>query len=153
MDNGGDAGVRSAFLTLFGEVFNGPGSQDGMFLRARSGLHSTLEKIDAAGASKDIGGTSVAAHAGHLMLYLEVLGGYLKGEVRGVDWEGGWSRTLVDTKEWDEMRSGIRRACAAIEKHTATMENWDADTVTMTMALTIHSAYHLGAIRHLVKHL
>jgi hypothetical protein len=153
MKNGGDSGIRDSFLTLFREVFNGPEGREGMFLNSRTGIHDTLEKIDARAASEDVAGSSIAAHAGHLVLYLEVLGGCLKGEVRGVDWEGGWLRTRIDAREWDEMRSEIRSACEAIEKHAATMKNWNPDDVTMTMALTIHSAYHLGAIRQMIKQL
>lgn len=153
MENGGGPGARKSFLALFGEIFEGPESQEGMFLAANTGIHKTLAGIDSESASQDVCGSSVAAHAAHLMLYLEVLGGYLKGEIRGVDWTAGWAKTTVDPEEWDTIRAGIRRECGKIEVHADKINEWDADMVSLTMALTIHSAYHLGAIRQIAKHL
>ena len=153
MENGGGPAAGRAFKTLMDELFEGPGAQDGMFLSKGSGIFPTLEKIDAESASKEIEGSSVAAHAGHLLLYLEVLGGFLRGEVRTVDWEGRWKHRSVNKEDWDAIRSAIRDAVRSVEKGANQVTIWDADQTTMAMSLAIHSAYHLGAIRQIAKHI
>lgn len=152
MENGGRPAAEKAFTTLMNELFRGPAPQGGMFLNEDSGVFSTLEGIDSDTASEEVRGSTVAAHAGHLLLYLEVLLGYLKGEIRMTDWEVGWKKKTVDEEEWDKIRSGIRDTFESIEENAKESVIWDADRTTMTMSLAVHSAYHLGAIRQIVKH-
>lgn len=153
MENGGTPGAASAFKTLIEELFEGPGEQDGMFLSRGTGIYATLKAIDSDAASVLVKDNSVAAHAGHMLLYLEVLGAYLRGEVRTANWNEGWKHTSVNEKEWESLKTAIRDACDSAVKNSGRVVGWDGDRITMAMALIIHSAYHLGAIRQIVKHL
>jgi len=153
MENGGGPAAGKAFKVLMDELFEGPGAQDGMFLSRGSGIFPTLEGIDSVSASKEVAGSTVAAHARHLLLYLDVLGGFLRGEVRTADWDGYWKRKTVDEEEWDALRSRIRRVVSTVESEASQVTIWDADQTTMAMSLAVHSAYHLGAIRQIAKHI
>lgn len=153
MTDNGESAVKSSLLYLFREAFDGPGPKDGLFLNAGAGIRGVLDDIDSDTASVLVNGSSIAAHASHLRLYLEVISSFVKGIARSADWNEGWSVTSVTEPEWDGVREGIAAACRDIEETVAGIRIWDEDKISMVMALTVHSAYHLGAIKQMIKSL
>ena len=150
--NGADL-TKQAAMTVLNETFTGPGDSDGMFLNTGTGLLETLEGISSEEASTEVSGATVAAHARHLRLYLDVMMDCISGKIRMPDWQAGWLEKTVSEKEWAELRDGIRSSVRNAEKVINKISVWNKDATTLVMSLSAHSAYHLGAIRQIIKHL
>lgn len=123
----------------------------GIFLDRGTSLFETLETVSAQEASIPVGGkcASLAAQVAHVTFYLEVLEKYFRGqEVGKVDWGEIW-RTVekVTPEEWDEYKSKLKDTYHRVEKMFRDNETWNDDTVGDSMAIVVHTAYHLGEIR------
>jgi hypothetical protein len=68
-----------------------------------------------------------------------------------VDWKESWKLTSVTPEEWDTLRADLRKTY----EHTATLvkrfDRWDEDELGGALSVLTHSAYHLGAMRQLLK--
>ena len=66
-----------------------------------------------------------------------------------VDWGEIW-RTVekVTPEEWDELRNKLKQTYLRVDSLFRETQNWDdEDTVGATLAIVVHTAYHLGEIR------
>ena len=124
----------------------------GIFLDKGNSLFETLETITAAEASIPVGGkcATLAAQVAHVNFYLEVLEDYiLNRERENVDWRDIWRRVnTVSAEEWkgyqDQLKETYRRVISMLQ----TLDNWnDEHPIGGTLAIAIHTAYHLGEIR------
>jgi len=124
----------------------------GIFLDRGNSLFETLETITAAEASIPVGGkcATLAAQVAHVNFYLEVLEDYiLNRERENVDWRDIWRRVnTVSAEEWkgyqDQLKETYRRVISMLQ----TLDNWnDEHPIGGTLAIAIHTAYHLGEIR------
>lgn len=139
---GGVPGQGTSFLD--GTAADGSGNH---------GLLATLAALSAEQASRDVGGTSVAGQARHTALHLEVLVRWNRGERGPFDWKGSFLPAAVGGAEWAEVQSRVRRA---YEEAVALARSWetrplDGDVTGELAGATAHVAYHLGAIRQMVK--
>jgi len=66
-----------------------------------------------------------------------------------VDWGKIWSRVGgVTTAEWDEQKSRLKEAYARLSAMLRGIDNWEQnDAIGASMAILVHTAYHLGEIR------
>jgi len=133
---------------FMGETFENP---IGIYLDKDTSLFQTLETVSAQEASIPVGGkcASLAAQVAHVIFYLEVMEKYfLKQEVGKVDWGEIW-RTVesVAPEEWDEYKRKLKDAYQKINELFRINELWDDDTIGGSMAIVVHTAYHLGEIR------
>jgi hypothetical protein len=124
----------------------------GIFLDKGNSLFETLETITAAEASIPVGGkcATLAAQVAHVNFYLEVLEDYiLNRERENVDWGDIWRRVnTVSAEEWqgyqDQLKETYRRVISMLQ----TLDDWnDEHPIGGTLAIAIHTAYHLGEIR------
>lgn len=143
---------------LLREVFEGPPADaTGTAALDRDGnWRRTLDGLSAADASRSAfpGATTVAAQVVHTTFYLADLLRYLRPDGdRSVpaDWPGSWSRTAVTEDEWSTVRAALFTEYEAVQRAVEAVEDWGTDIVGLTMAPLLHSAYHLGAVRQLVK--
>jgi hypothetical protein len=114
----------------------------------------TLDQLTAAQASAKptCGRNSVVAHARHVLAYVEMMNGYMRGEEPQVDWEETWSVQAMDEEEWASLRSRLRAACDEWRARLAAIEDWsNSDRVKGVVAGLAHSAYHLGAMRQIAS--
>jgi len=153
MQGNGSDGLTKGMRFLLDETFEGPGLTDGMFSDPGSGLIGTLESLSAEQASQVVNGTSVASHARHLSLYLSVLTDSMRGIVRMPDWSKEWSETEATAAEWDDIVNRICDSKRGIDALLDGISRWNGDSLTMIGSLAIHTAYHLGAIRQIVKNI
>jgi len=153
MGNDCVADLSDAWSYLFKETFEGPPPEGGIYLDNHTGLFETLEPVNSFEASLIIEGASVAAHAEHLRFYLEVLSGYMNGIVRGVDWAAGWKKLEVSEEEWGRLKDDLAEIYREISGAITRESDWNRDSISMAMALIAHSAYHLSAIRQILKHI
>ena len=124
----------------------------GVYLDKGTSLITTLDGISAAEASIPIGGrcATIAAQVEHVIFYLEILEQHITGqEIGRVDWGEIWSRVgAVTTAEWDEQRSRLKEAYARLSTMLHAIDDWEQnDAIGASMAIVVHTAYHLGEIR------
>ncbi|ADI14088.1 hypothetical protein [Truepera radiovictrix] len=97
----------------------------GIYLDRGADLFSTLDALSAEEASREVLGTTIAAHAFHTAFYVQAMERYFEGFEGKTDWQGSWT--------------------------TRAVTHWDEAALDFGMTIAIHSAYHLGAIRQLAK--
>ena len=126
----------------------------GIFLDARTSLLETLENISAEEASKRITetGTSIASQVDHLRFYLKVSNDYMDGKKYKADWQGSWKRKTVTEEEWDLLRQQVREDYDNLIARLKGYADWsDDDRLGGQLGIIVHTAYHLGAIRQILR--
>lgn len=143
---GGTPGQGTAFLD--GTAADGSGN---------SGLLATLDRLSAGQASQVVHGTTtttIAGHARHSALHMEVVVRWERDGERGpFDRQGSFLPAAVDDGQWDELRVRLRAAYDALCAFARTRKEQEAtgDATGSLTGAVAHVAYHLGAIRQLVK--
>ncbi len=113
----------------------------------------TLAAIDAAAASRPIvpGGTSIAAQTAHTAYYVELLEAGLRGEEWTSDWPGSFQPATVDEAGWRALQDRLQ---VAVERFRALVTSgiaWDERRLGDALGVLAHTAYHLGAVRQMVR--
>jgi len=124
----------------------------GIFLDKGTSLFETLAQIDAAEASRPVGGrcATLAAQVAHVTFYLEVLERYIDtGQTGQVDWGAIWRGVgAVSVEEWGALVANLKQTYARLKDQLRARESWDDDRpIGGALAIVVHSAYHLGEIR------
>lgn len=135
-------------FALLDETFE---NHHGIFLDKNTSLFTTLETVSAQEASIPVGGkcASLAAQVAHVTFYLEVLERYvLNNDSSPADWGYIW-RTVekVTPEEWEAYKNKLRDAYHRIDKMFRATEVWNEESIGGSMAIVVHTAYHLGEIR------
>ena len=144
--------IEQDFVTnlhqLMGETFENP---IGIYLDKNTSLFQTLETVSAQEASIPVGGkcASLAAQVAHVTFYIESFERYaLYNDTSPRDWGLIW-RTVekVTPEEWDDFKNKLKDAYQRMDKlfHENTM--WNEDTISGSLSIVVHTAYHLGEIR------
>jgi hypothetical protein len=123
----------------------------GIFLDRGTSLFETLETISSQEASIPVGGkcASLAAQVAHVTFYMEVLERYvLYQDSTPADWGEVW-RTVekVTPAEWEKTQSKLKDVYCRLEKMFRDNEAWNEDAIGGSLAIVVHTAYHLGEIR------
>jgi hypothetical protein len=151
MDIEKDAFLKSVLYLLL-ETFEGsPEGQGSAYLDRGKGFFSTLEAISFEQASREINGATIAAQTEHAKFYLDRLCEFMRGRTEPVKWEQSWLIETVNEEEWNFLRSGMRKSYEDAVRCFAEIETWNEDRVGEAVAIIAHTAYHLGAIRQIVK--
>ncbi len=141
---------------LFGllkEFFESPPTSGASCLDQKTGLFDTLNALSAEQVSKrPQEAPSIAAHCEHVRFYNNLLLSDLKGETIGkVDWKQTWLLQHVSDDEWEKLKSTLKNEYQELMTLLESFTTWDDDKVGIPMAILAHTAYHLGAIRQLVR--
>ena len=147
-----------ALVELLTEAYDGPISPSSTWFidnAPRSGLLGTLDALSAAEASAPPGGAgaTVAAHAEHLRWSLALSRAVLGGDSPAADWEQSWAVRAVTAPEWDGLRRGLREQFEALRQELLSRPEVPPERLTEALAVVTHAAYHLGAIRQMVRSL
>ncbi|HEX7064461.1 MAG TPA: hypothetical protein VF199_05275 [Bacillales bacterium] len=144
--------LRTSVELLMKETFEGPAAEGSWYTttNSKAGIFGTLEGLSAAEASVSVEGTTIAAHADHTRYYVWVINALLKGEEPKKDWETSWQITSVDEKKWGKIRKELQGEYEEFRRVLETCE-WKNESLTNVLGTMAHSAYHLGAIRQMVK--
>ena len=148
--------MRDAVLHLFRECFEGrPKEQDyTWFVEGKEGIFDALESTDFQAASRKPSPScaSIAAHAYHIRYALRGANAYLGGPPQEGDWESSWSKQEATDQEWEELKRDIRFQYSFFLSACGKSEDFDdAETALGFTAQLPHMAFHLGAIRQLMK--
>ncbi len=128
---------------------------------AQFGLLGTLRGLDAATASRQSGGksavygatasgpvqASIAAHAFHVALGLEIAANWIRKKQGGPEWDQSWDVSTVADAQWAELLKRLEKAYADLK---AAIERHGADSVESFgggLGAVIHAAYHLGRMQ------
>ncbi len=148
--------LQSAAATLFREAFEGreDGKDSTWFVQDREAILPTLDDVDAMAASHSPGSglPTLAAHAYHLRYILHWLN-VPQGDGRPEgDWESSWTKEVVSSEEWDALRAEIRARYGRALAWIGSNEDWSVEGAhLMFLSPLPHVAYHLGAMRTLLK--
>ncbi len=138
---------------LLKEFFESPPTTGAACLDQKTGLFDTLNHLSAEQASKRISDApSIAAHCEHIRFYQDIFLGGLKGKSYGkIDWKQSWLVQSVTEGEWQALKEKLRAQYQELTQLLESFETWDDYRVGDPMAILAHTAYHLGAIRQLVR--
>jgi hypothetical protein len=132
---------------LLKETFEGASTAFGtMYLNEGTGFFQTIENLDAETAS---GG--IAAHCEHTRFYLEFLTDYLNENYKMVDWNESWKTKTVDEKQWNALRGQLQKSYQKVNDMITDVETWNDFKISGALGILAHTAYHLSAIRQMLK--
>jgi hypothetical protein len=148
-----------AVLILLGEAYMGPNEQHGIWFvdsTPNVGFFGTLEGVSAALASRPLaeGGSTIAAHINHLRFSMETANRAFRGKnaYADADWGGSWRIKRVNESEWKQLTASLRAEYEKLYEAIRGGMDWsNFYMLTGAMALVVHAAYHLGAIRQMVR--
>jgi enamine deaminase RidA (YjgF/YER057c/UK114 family) len=139
-------------LLILAETFEGsPEGRASAYLDHGIGIFSTLAKLSAEDVSREIGGTTIAAQTEHAKFYLDRICEFMNGRTEKVNWEQSWLIETVNETEWNHLRDGMRKSYEEALRTFAEIETWNQDNIGDAVAIVAHTAYHLGAIRQMMK--
>lgn len=141
-------------FTLLRETFEGPAAEGGSaYLDKGAGLFQTLDGVSAEAAMRAPwpGASTVAAHCFHARYYVRALHNFLAGREQSVDWAESWRVGQLDAAGWEALKGELRGEYAALVEALESVDAWGDEQVGDSMAIVVHTAYHLGAIRQLLK--
>ena len=148
------ADFTSSLFRLLQETFEGPPPDVGSaYLDKGAALSQTLDQLTAEAASIPpvAGAPTIAAHCEHARFYVVALQDFMRGATAKVDWVQSWPTHAVTQAEWEELKVQLRGAYEALMEHLQSIRAWGDEEVGDAMAILVHTAYHLGAIRQLAK--
>lgn len=139
-------------LQMFDETFE---NVHGIFLDDGDSLFPTLERVTAEQASVPVCGNrnSIAAQVAHVNYYFEGIMYWMQGKEppEKRDWDKAWETVAVSDSEWTALKQELRdyhsRLIAYI-KDAPDEEFATEDAVGGAVATIVHTAFHLGQIRH-----
>ncbi len=140
--------VVAQLLAALREAFEGP-HRSSYFtdMAPGAGLLHTLDQLTPREASRVSGGTSIAAHARHILHGMRISTSRISGDRTQDDWRESWRTDPVNNAEWNDIRDGLRSAYRglqeSIEQHTGEAE----ESFGAALGAITHVVYHLGAIR------
>lgn len=143
-----------SLFALFKETFESTNTAFGtMYLDQNTGFFATLETIDADLASRGAaeGQATIAAHCEHTRFYLEFLNNYLKEDFKMADWKDSWSVKTVTDAEWTALCGQLHKTYQMVSDTFEEIETWNDFKISGAMGILAHTAYHLSAIRQLMK--
>jgi len=138
----------NTLLALLDETFD---NTQGIYLDKDTSLFRTLETVSAQEASIPVGGkcASLAAQVAHVTFYIESFERFaLYNDNSPRDWNEIW-RTIekVTPAEWKTLKSKLKEAYLRMGKMFRSNELWNEDTISGSLSIVVHTAYHLGEIR------
>ncbi|MGL4610577.1 MAG: hypothetical protein ACRCYY_13005 [Trueperaceae bacterium] len=140
-------------FALLKEFFESPLPTGAACLDQKTGLFDTLDTLSATQVSQCVNeAPSIAAHCEHVRFYNTLLFKDLKGEaIPKVNWQETWLTQSVTPQEWETLKTALKTQYQEMMTLLESFTTWDDDKVGIPMAVLAHTAYHLGAIRQLIR--
>ncbi|MCA9728961.1 MAG: hypothetical protein R3E12_11415 [Candidatus Eisenbacteria bacterium] len=145
--------ATQSLIQVLEETFD---NHHGIFLDRGTSLFATLDQTSAEEASRLASSScaSVAQHVKHVAFYLDVMRRYLAGEELGqIDWRAIWHESPnVTGAEWDALRADVRARYTDLRNRLPEETAWsDPLQFDTPLAVAMHTAAHLGAIRQTLR--
>jgi hypothetical protein len=149
--------ISPVLARLFAELADGASQKGGAFILNSGdiGLLRSLDKLSAGAASRSVNdGATIAAHAQHLRYGLSLMNRWA-GEggnpFADAKWDEAWKTATVDSREWEEIRNGLREEADRWLEALGSPREVTALELSGMIGSIAHFAYHIGAIRQIDK--
>jgi hypothetical protein len=145
-----------ALITLLRETLFRADSKAAYLLNpGDSGLVETLKPLSASTASKPPapGRKPIVSHANHVLFGIELANRALAGEAgvyEEADWSLAWELESVTENQWQDLLDRLEQQSKLLIDQVARPREWNEITLTGTLSIPAHTAYHLGAIRQML---
>lgn len=141
-------------LTFFTETFEGTPEFPTAYLDTNVSFFDACQDISAAQASTPITkeGMTLAAHIEHTRFYMALLLQHMHGHAtKDVNWDETWQQQTVSEDAWHTLKSDLETSYQEVKTHIQNVSAWEDIEIGDALAIVVHSAYHLGAIRQIMK--
>ena len=144
--------VQELLFALLNETFEQGGN---IYVAKGTGLLPTLNAVTADMASRTPfpGAQTIAAHCAHVAYYVRVNHDGMLGRAQQFDWPSSWREQQVGAPEWEDLKARVRREYDALIETLHSLETCSVQQIGDSLAIVAHTAYHLGAIRQLLRSL
>jgi len=120
------------------------------------GFVDTLKSLSAAKASKPphAGRKPVVSHANHVLYGLGLMARAVDGDMHAfdnTDWSVAWKLETVTDAEWRDLVGRLEKTAAHIVEAGPNIKEWNPIMLTGMFAVAAHTAYHLGAVRQILR--
>jgi hypothetical protein len=141
---------------LFSELVDGTQPGGAFVLNSGdAGLLRSLETLSADDASRSANeGATIAAHARHLQYGLSLMNRWAReggDPFADATWDEAWKTSRVDEREWQTIRDGLQQESRRWHEALRAPREAAGDELAGLIGSIAHLAYHLGAIRQIVK--
>jgi hypothetical protein len=148
--------LPQVLTSLFREMIDGPRGDMAFIVNPGDrGLLASLAAVPAAQASaRPSGRPSIAGHTQHLRFGLALLNKWANGDPNAfadASFAESWSHQQVNDDEWRALRQAFEDEARRWLVRLETPREWDAMTLSGFVSSVAHTAYHMGAIRQLVR--
>lgn len=149
--------LSPALGRLFSELVDGATDRGDAFIlnTGDAGLLRSLDKLSPADASRSANeGATIAAHAQHLRYGLSLMNRWAEeggNPFADATWAEAWKTSSVGPDQWSEIRHGLREEAQRWLKTLNTPREVSDVELPGMIASIAHLAYHLGAIRQIIK--
>jgi hypothetical protein len=151
------APFQSAAASLICEAFEGreDGRKYTWFVQDREALLPSMNDLTAQQVSAELkpGVATIGAHYNHILFALTLVTEEIRGGTVEGTWESSWEKQSFSADEWHALQSKIREEYEFFLGAFTTKEDWPDDHIIAGLAILPHMAFHLGAIRQLMKFL
>jgi hypothetical protein len=149
-----DAFLEPLFF-LWEEILGEPPRSSGptAVLDLHTGWAQTLSLLTAEQASRPAvpGGTTIAGQTAHAAYYLEVLEDIILNRHLQADWPGSFAPSAVDEAAWAAQQARLFGVAGRLAGHMRANPSWPEPHVRSALGCLVHLAYHLGAVRQMVR--
>lgn len=145
--------LTAAIRQLLSEGFHGRSSGSTWFLD-EDGLLATARRLDASQASRAPipGSASIAAHVEHVRWFVALLNAFARGEQPDIRWSDSWSVDRVEDAEWARLLDRLEAESEELLQHVERgVDVEDEERLLPLLATVTHVAYHVGALRQMVR--
>ncbi|MBS4171695.1 hypothetical protein [Bacillus sp. FJAT-49736] len=147
--------LRKSVKTMVKETFEGPPVpvKGSWFTSSEpnSGIFGVIEGMSCEKASMLVHETTLAAHIDHVCYHMWGTNEILKnGKQPEMDWGKSWDIHTVDEQQWNRIQEELRNEYLTLMEAIDAIE-WDELLAHEVLSSLAHSAYHLGAIRQMLK--
>jgi hypothetical protein len=141
--------VIGQLLAVVREAQEGPPERWSYFTDNRSdaGFFGTLGPLTAADASRQVAGTSVAAHIHHAAWAMGATAAWIRGDRSRRDWKESWQVNAVDDAAWKRLVGELRRQYEELRQSIQAHALDGEEAFGGAVGAIAHLAYHLGAVR------
>jgi hypothetical protein len=141
---------------LFREAFEGraPENDYTWFVEKKEGIFDALESIDFVSASRKPSEdcSSIAGHAFHILYTLQLENTIHGGAKPEGTWSDSWKIQSVTEPEWADLKDHIKAEYRSFLAWFEANSDWSREDVkTSALSCLPHMAFHLGAIRQILK--
>ena len=145
--------TNTLLLLLLTETFDTPSDATYAYSDEGASFFATLASLTAEEASKSLvsGGTTIAGHADHVRFFTEKVFRRICGHLEPIDWSGAWLVREVSADEWTALQQRGRSVYEELKTYLETHADLEPINERRAMAIVVHAAYHVGAIRQMMQ--